>query len=412
MASRRKKTAVPRTANDEFLDAMLRHQVGLERTSKGLGRRVRELLDASESDLKRAIRRRLRNHTGLETPASVRRLQRLLDEVKKIRGESHAEVAALLHEEMIRLAALEPAIVDGILKTVVPVVLDTAMPAAPMLRSIVTTRPFEGKVLKEWARDIARADLARIESQIRIGMVQGESIPQISRRIVGKASLRGRDGVTQIARRNAEALARTATNHVANEARREYHKANDDILDDELFLATLDSVTTPICRSLDGKRFPIGEGPRLPLHWNERSLRVAILDAEALGRRPSKPVSKRSLLRDFAAEEKLDRVPLRRADLPHGTKGRFDAFSRARTRELIGRVPAKVDYQTWLGRQSAKFQDDVLGKAKGKLFRRGDLSLDKFVDPATFKEVTLDSLARTEAEAFRAAGLDPEDFLR
>ena len=81
-----------------------------------------------------------------------------------------------------------------------------------------------------------------------------------------------------------------------------------------------------------------------------------------------------------------------------------------RTRELIGRVPAKVDYQTWLGRQSATFQDDVLGVTKGRLFRRGNLPLDRFVD-ANDLEKTLTELARSDADAFIAAGLDPEDFL-
>ena len=77
---------------------------------------------------------------------------------------------------------------------------------------------------------------------------------------------------------------------------------------------------------------------------------------------------------------------------------------------MTGRVPAKVTYQQWLTRQSNQFQDDVLGKTKGILFRKGGLRLDKFVNRRG-DELTLSQLATTQAKAFRSAGLNPENFL-
>lgn len=70
----------------------------------------------------------------------------------------------------------------------------------------------------------------------------------------------------------------------------------------------------------------------------------------------------------------------------------------------VGSVPAKMTYQQWLSRQSAAFQDEVLGKAKGALFRRGDLTLNEFVDRRG-NELTLAQLRRTHPEAFEQAGL-------
>ena len=397
------------TANESFLDAMIRHQIGLLRLSTGTGRRVRELLDATESDLRAEIRNRLRGQGGLTTPASVQRLQDLLRIIGKIRGKAHDEVEKLFVREMRDLAVAEAKFVDQAFKTVIPVQVDTTLPTAGRLRAIVEVRPFEGRTMRGWAKSIRRADLDRIETQIRIGLVQGEAPPQISRRVVGTVRLRGKDGVTQITRKDADGIARTATNAIANQAKREYHKANAKFFDLELFVATLDAVTTRICSSLDGDRFPIDEGRFPPLHFNCRSLRVAILDADPLGRRPSKPVSQKGLLREYSKDVDIDVVRARR-DLPHGHKGAFDAFSRGRTRELIGRVPAKVDYETWLNRQSAAFQDDVLGKTKGRLFRRGDLPLDRFVDKFD-AEKTLAELAKSDASAFELAGLDPAEFL-
>jgi hypothetical protein len=75
----------------------------------------------------------------------------------------------------------------------------------------------------------------------------------------------------------------------------------------------------------------------------------------------------------------------------------------------VGRVPAATTYQDFLKRQPASFQDDVLGRTKGKLFRDGGLTVDQFVDRAG-NELTLDQLAATKPEAFVKAGLDPEAF--
>jgi hypothetical protein len=76
----------------------------------------------------------------------------------------------------------------------------------------------------------------------------------------------------------------------------------------------------------------------------------------------------------------------------------------------IGRVPAKTSYQQWLSRQPAAFQDQVLGRTKGALFRRGGVRIDQFTDRAG-NELTLSQLARSEPTAFMEAGLDPSEFL-
>lgn len=404
-------TQLPRgtgTVNEEFFDALIRHQIGLLRFSGSLRNRILKLLDASETDMARQIRRRLGKTRGLDTPASVRRMETLIKTLRATRLTSWNQVTELWLTELRELARQEPLIVNGMLKTVAPVVLDTVIPATSLLNAVVTTKPFEGKVMRDWARGIRRADLDRISGQIRIGMVQGESGAAIARRVVGSVRLRGSDGVTEVTRRQAEALTRTAVNAVANQARQTFYKANENIIKEEIYVATLDGRTTPICRSLDGQRFPVGEGSIPPLHFNCRSLRVAVLDGDAIGTRPSKPTTERGLLREFGKREGFA-APTTRAGLPRGTKGRFDEFSRGRIREMVGPVPAKVTYGQWLGRQSAVFQDDVLGKARGALFRRGDLPLDKFVNRAG-DQIPLNQLARSQRQAFLDAGLDPEDF--
>lgn len=397
------------TANQELFDALVRHQILLLRVSEGIRLRIQRLLDATEADIADRIRSRLLNATGLTTSANVRRLETLLRMIRATRLRAWEEVTEAWLEELVELSRQEPVLLQGILQTVSPVQLSLLLPAVDQLKALVTAEPFKGQTLAKWASTIAQGDLRRIEDQIRMGMIAGEGSAEIARRVVGSARLRGTDGVTQITRREAEAITRTAVNHISNMARREFMLLNADLFIEEQFVATLDSRTTPVCRSYDGRRFKIGKGPIPPLHFNCRSLRVPVIDGHALGSRPFKAVTTQQLLREFSEKEGIS-TPPSRARLPRGTKGRYDEFARARIRELTGRVPAKTTYQEWLRTQSASFQDDVLGKTRGRLFRHGGLTLEKFVSQAGI-EIPLSELARLHAGAFRAAGLDPEGFL-
>lgn len=388
--------------NEAWFDAMIRHQIGLLRVSGAVRNRILTVLDATESDIREQIT------TRLAASRSVSRQEALIAAIRAIRSEAWQRSAEIWREELLQIVQQEPEFLAQSMRTVAPVQLDLTLPSPQLLRSIVTTRPFEGRVLREWAADIRRADLRRIESAIRIGVVQGEPPDVIARRVVGTVRQQGRDGVTEISRRQAQAITRTAINSYTNQAKREFYQINNDILTEELYVATLDSRTTPICRSLDGQRFPIGRGPIPPLHFNCRSLRVAALDGEALGRRPQRQFTQQQLLREYSRNQGF-RAPSRRADLPRGHKGPFDDFARQRIRELTGTIDGKVTYQQWLGRQSREFQADVLGNTRARLFRDGNLDLPRFVNRRG-DEFPLSELARREAAAFRAAGLDPDDF--
>lgn len=310
---------------------------------------------------------------------------------------------------MLDLVKSEPAYLGAALQTVTPVLLDLNLPPVDTLKALITHHPFEGQTMRQWATQLARDDLKRIAQEIKIGIVQGEPTPEIARRVVGSVNQRGKDGVTEITRRAATSITRTAVNSYSNAAKREFFKANADVFEMEIYVATLDSRTTPVCRANDGKQFPIGKGPIPPLHWNCRSFRVAQIHGEAIGSRPAKAVTNAQLLREYAAKAGIKPVG-NRASLPRGHKGAFDTFSRGRIRELTGVIDAKITYQVWLERQPSSFVVDVLGPTRAKLFRDGNLKLDRFVNRRG-DELTLSQLARRDKAAFVAAGLDPQDFM-
>lgn len=399
------------TFNEQIYDAMVRHQIGLLSFSGSVRNEIWSLLDASEDDLRRQIEDRLRRLIGKPlTPARMQRVQRALVALRETRLRAWSDVNEKWFEELRGLALAEPHFLAGILETSIPVELALEIPAASELRNIVTAEPFMGATLKQWADGEARSDIERIQQQIRMGLTQQENLQQITSRVVGTIAASGTNGVTATTRRNAESITRTAVNGIASSARKKLYKKNKKLLDGVLFVATLDSKTTPICRSLDGTVYEdVDDAPDMPLHWGERSLLSPFVNGEVIGERPMRNFTERSLLREWAKKEGLDKAPLKRDQLPRGTKGAFDTWAKKRMRELTGRVPAKTTYQQWLKRQSAKNQDDILGPTRGALFRRGGLSLEKFV-ARDGSVLTLAQLKRKYADAFRAAGLDPRDF--
>lgn len=138
---------------------------------------------------------------------------------------------------------------------------------------------------------------------------------------------------------------------------------------------------------------------------------VAILDGEgvagAIGERPFVRGNKREVnFREMAKKKAGNKWD----DLDASARNELVRKARSNwTDGVVGRVPADQTYGQWLRTQPAAFQDDVLGKTKGALFRRGGLQVEQFVDKAG-NELTLKQLAQTNPTAFIRANLDPEDF--
>ena len=700
----------PENLNDEALlaanvllfDAMVRHQVFLMRLNGSLRNETEKLLNATEEDIANLILVRLHGVEGA-TPRNLAIVALLISDIRKLRHAAWTEVRTLWRSTLGELTESEVRFLATALETSLPVEYD-AVPPVDKVSTAAKALPFEGQTLSQWSNRIEEEDMRRIAQQIRIGLVQGEPARVIAARVIGTARMRGRNGVTQITRRRADAIVRTAIIHFSNVARTAFLAANEEMFSEEMYVATLDSRTTPICvvgdtpvqplgdvsviyrreyvgkmatirtargkklvitpnhpvltlrgwvaageispgdkvidavlfdgvsvesdesvavppniaalfdaafeptvseirtesssteqfhgdgtagdeevyiahpngslgsrintgipeflrkhlfrgreagrlfpsadhlqdmfvrrrplsetseregvslgntveprlalahlfndlagsvsvvehgdglvlisntsvpslagspespaseergnggggepdcptdtgralaifvasddvvavtvdrahgvpvynietsqglytagglvvkncRSLDGNTYPLGEGPMPPIHWNCRSLRVPRITPDAVGSRPAKAVTEAMLVREYARKNGLKRAKHQK-DIPVGHRVDYERFARRRTRELTAIVPAKQTYGEWLARQSAEFQNDTLGISKARLFRKGGLTLDKFVNRRG-DELTLAQLAQREAVAFRAAGLDPGDY--
>jgi len=406
------RSPVTQTVNEAYRDAALRHQIGLRRYTAGLNKRIAALLEKADAELTQKLKERLARFDGRDLDYTGERWKALLADIKEARAAALAEARGTVRGELDQLAPMEAAREASVLQSSIPIEVHFAAVAADQLRAIVSAQPFQGRLLNDWFKTLEQVDQQRLVQAIQLGMTQGEPIDDIVRRVVGTRKNNYADGILSMTRRDAQAIVRTAVNHVSNTARSYVWDANSDVITARIWVSTLDGRTSAACRARDGHGAPVGDNPlpegvpplqppdaKPPAHVNCRSTMVAYIDGVGLvGNRPTVTDTRTRKARetDFRAEAKARGVPIQDVRKEWAEKN-------------VGRVPAATTYQDFLSRQSKEFQDDVLGKTKGALFRKGGLTVDNFVDRAG-NELTLEQLAATRPEAFRKAGLDPEKF--
>ena len=346
------------------VDALTRHQVYLQRYGTGEVAKLLPFIEEMLSD----VRTRL---TAVSlTEFQFVRLSVLERDLSIIVSEAMDKLSGQLSLDLADFVDYEAGFTDRFLNKMITV--DTMGVTVDQIFSAVTTTPMTlltGKATTTLTIDQAidvftRSTVTNINHVIQSGIAQGQTTTQIANEVSRLMRTR--------TKAQAEALIRTAANHAGTVARDEIYRANSDIIESEEFVATLDIHTTDTCAGFDGKFFPIGQGPKPPLHYQCRSVRIPkIYDEFVIG------------------------------DLK-GERGSFGA-------DGPQPVSGKSTFGGWLRKQPASFQDEYFskfadGEDRAKLFRNGGLSIDKFTDSkgATY---SIDQLRVLEPTAFERAGI-------
>lgn len=355
---------IVQSVNGVIQDRAIRHAVYLERFKSHEVRKILALLNGDVlPDLLIQLQRRLPNIATTGHDSSVYSTQRLRYLTRATRDVLYTGARQMYDEmkkDLVGLAKFEAEFQKSMLAQSVPVTVDFVTPNAQLLRSIVTSRPMQGQLLSTWAKGIGISAQRNVMKALNIGIAEGETIDQMTRRIFGTKAAGYADGLVSFRfRRDAEAVVRTAVNHVVTQARQETYNQNSDFVKGWQFVATLDARTTEICASLDGKTFPLDQGPYPPRHWNCRSTTAPIVKS----------------WREMG-------IPL--DEMPAGTRA-----------SMNGQVPATTTYPEWLRQQPKEVVYEVLGKGKGDLFLSGKVPIDRFVD-ARGQSLSLKAVARRE----------------
>lgn len=179
--------------------------------------------------------------------------------------------------------------------------------------------------------------------------------------IEGTPSRLRKDGIISKLRNFAATTVDTVVQYGMSAARTQVMQKFADFVMGYTWVSILDARTSDVCRSLSGQRFAFGDGPLPPMHLRCRSHIEPVFSVRAV------------LQNGFGA-----------------------AFTAGET------------YYEWLKRQPAELQDDVLGRTKGLLFRRGGLTAQQFavtVVDRKFQPLTLAELKKKQPNLFRNARL-------
>lgn len=343
--------------NEALFHAGVKHQIYLQRYSTQVVKEMDDLLNQSEIDIIAKLSR------ADLTEFSQKRLREILREIQKLSADTYNILQERLNETLTNTAHYEVDFNANLIEKMLPIEITLVRPAIETLSALITSKPMQGRFIADEVDDLEAMRIKQIEQAIRIGMIEGETTPDIVRRIRGTKSLNYKDGILQRSRNDVERLVRTSITHITARARDELYQANQSVVKAWRFTATLDRRTTVICASLDGQVFDLGTGPMPPRHPNCRSSSTPILKSwQELG--------------------------INANELTESTRASMD-----------GQVPESLTYQEWLKKQPDDVAEDVLGKTKAKLFKEGGLTLDRFVD---FKGdiYTLDELRKYETAAF------------
>lgn len=211
------------------------------------------------------------------------------------------------------------------------------------------------KYTKNWKPN----EIQRVAGRISAGFYAGETTSQIARAVNGLKSRNYADGIMNISRANIQGMVKTTINHMASAGKSEFAKQNGDLIIGEEWVSTLDSSTSPICRSRDGEQYLFSEYgnkyPKPPAHVNCRSTLSPILSPEY------------SFTREGRTRPAVTEVD-----------------GKAKAEQVSG----NTTYYQWLNRQPAAVQDKALGVTQGKVFRNAGLS------PEEFKKATVNSLGQ------------------
>jgi SPP1 gp7 family putative phage head morphogenesis protein len=321
-------------------------------------------------DLKADIELSILNNAPTEVsrvPYQKARLNNLLKEVDGLIASSMGKVRSQMIRELKAVADEEAKKVVGDFKMVLGVEFSVPTITAEQIIKLADDTLVQGAPSAEWwARQIPKLRM-RFADQMRAGIARGETTDQLVNRIRGfkaRGPQPGIAGLMDMAERDLYALVRTSVQTVANAAHLEVYDKNDDVVKGIMWVATLDSRTTPICQALDGLTWdndlkPIGHKFPFPgptAHWGCRSTQSPVLKSwEELAREAGG---------DTTLAAKLDKMP---------------AGNRA---SLEGEVPQSMNYEDWLRKQPEARQVKILGRGRFELWSDGKIkSLTELVSP-------------------------------
>lgn len=275
-----------KSANAVISNAVRVHTFNVLRSSISLQRKIVKMLVAVESDLATQLMR--------QTPSTLNKARRMSEFLANVRGEiksAYSTVAKTVATELTELAEVESLFAIKNINASVGFAMTDTYLTRTQVENIVGDMLIKGAPSSEWWGRQAASVADAFADQVRMGMMQGDTLGQIAQRIKGGTrdgfpvpGVPGVRGVTSPGmgfmtrpRKNAEALVRTSYLQAANDSRMAAYQANGDVVKGIQQISTLDSRTTEICVAYSGACWDLDFNPingttlpylsGVPRHW-------------------------------------------------------------------------------------------------------------------------------------------------
>ena len=323
--------------NEAIRDAMLLHAVYLSQVSTGEVVSLLAILEMVDKEIRVA----LRGSSDLSKMTTIE-LAALLNDIKQMNAEAQWEITKDLKESAIELSRVEAAFAKTTLEKYTGLALKPGDgPAGTFAKALGA--PFDGVVVDDALQAIEISRMRAIEQAVRRAFIEGNTLDDLVRDLYGTKQNGHIGMMSNVSRRNVEAVARTVYSHVANQSRDAIYRANADVLKGVQWVATLDHRTCIECGVMDGQVFGVeARHPFPPRHYSCRCVMVPVV----------KPWE------EFGIE-----------DIPEGTRA-----------SMNGQVPESWTFSDWLARQSAPVQREVLGATRFQMYQSGTAMEQFLVD--------------------------------
>lgn len=320
------------TTNEQLQDLYLTRALVIERLKGSFSNK----LEVIYKDLFDEIERKFLNKT-----ITIGKLNKFIVDINKSLNIDYSSIG----NDLISLAQNESKWLDNAINSSAGIDITSGVLAAKTVEKIANTSLIQGAELGKWFQSLDYSLKFDFERMIRTAVTSGED----TYTIVNKTK-----DLFDISKRNANSIVLTAISTVTNSVREQVYKENEDIFKGYVFVATLDSRTSPICRTYDGLQWdinhkPIGHKypylvPGASTHFRCRSVILPIIKSwKELG------------------------IDLEQA--PKGTRASMD-----------GQVAQDLTFEDWLKTKSKATIVQVLGKTRAELFMSGKINMQDMLN--------------------------------
>lgn len=294
----------------------------------------------------------------------VQELEALSAGLRKRLGEDVADMAT----EALNYSAVEH---QAILSINGAASINTVALSAEQFRAFMASPATGGVSLPAWV-DAAwgNAVTERVKRNLNIAVLQGESYQKAVRGLLDST-------IANFTEREAVTIARTYIQTANVAAQMATYQANDDLVTGWKWSAVLEPGfsksgrgTCIRCQALDGKIFPMNQGPSIPAHSRCRCTALPVLKTwRELG---------------------LDRDELEPAIRPYTIRpdANIDAGG---MRTIIESGRHQGDYASWWAKQDRAFRVNAVGPGRFELLEAGKIKFEDLVD-GTGRQRTLEEL--------------------